>query len=119
MQTGGMKCLVEHIKLLVSRGHKVIAVHRSDTADSAMPPWTTVQASADIVCGLHQRLGDVYPASKIDVVIVGIFHQVQFASPTSTVLLQHHSVSCTGAPSPVAMLQLQHNTVPHHHCHAG
>ncbi|KAL3150732.1 hypothetical protein ABBQ32_000515 [Trebouxia sp. C0010 RCD-2024] len=74
--TGGMKCLVEHIKLLVSRGHKVIAAHRSDTADTAMPPWTTVQASVDVVCRLHQRLGDVYPASEIDVVVVGIFHQV-------------------------------------------
>ena len=79
MQTGGMKCLVEHVKLLVSRGHKVIAVHRSNTADTAMPPWTSVQASVDIVCSLHQRLGDVYPASQIDVVVVGIFHQVHLA----------------------------------------
>ena len=83
-QTGGMKCLVEHIKLLVSRGHKVIAAHRSDSADTAMPPWTTVQASVDIVCRLHQRLGDVYPASEIDVVVVGIFHQVQLAAPAAS-----------------------------------
>ena len=91
MQTGGMKCLIEHVKLLVARGHKVIAVHRSDTASTAMPPWTTVQASVDIVCGLHQRLGDVYPASEIDVVVVGIFHQVQFALPANTLLLQQHA----------------------------
>lgn len=76
MQTGGMKCLVEHVKLLTSRGHTVIAVHRSGTADTAMPPWTDVKPSVDLVCRLHQRLGDVYPASKIDVVVVGIFHQV-------------------------------------------
>ena len=26
--TGGMKCLVEHIRLLRARGHRTIAVHR-------------------------------------------------------------------------------------------
>jgi len=76
VQTGGMKCLVEHVKLLTRRGHTVIAVHRSDTAHTAMPPWTDIKPSVDVVCRLHQRLGDVYPASKIDVVVVGIFHQV-------------------------------------------
>lgn len=74
--TGGMKCLVEHVKLLTCRGHTVIAVHRSDTANTAMPPWTDIKPSVDVVCRLHQRLGDVYPASKVDVVVVGIFHQV-------------------------------------------
>ena len=74
--TGGMKCLVEHIRLLRSRGHCLVAVHRSDSAAAAMPPWSEVQADRDIVCGLHQRLGDVYPLADIDVVVVGIFHQV-------------------------------------------
>lgn len=74
--TGGMKCLVEHIRLLRQRGHYTIAVHRSDTAKRAMPPWTTVEADADVVCNLHQRLSDVYPVHDIDVVVVGIFHQV-------------------------------------------
>ena len=41
-----------------------------------MPPWTTVEADHDIVCRLNQRLGDVYPVDNIDVVVVGIFHQV-------------------------------------------
>ena len=54
----------------------MIAAHRSDTADHAMPPWTKVEASVDIVCRLHQRINDVYDVSKIDVVVVGIFHQV-------------------------------------------
>lgn len=71
-----MKCLVEHVKLLMLRGHKVIAVHRSDTADTAMPPWTDIAASVDVVCRLHERLNDVYQAADIDVVVVGIFHQV-------------------------------------------
>jgi len=41
-----------------------------------MPPWTTIEADADVVCNLHQRLSDVYPVNSIDVVLVGIFHQV-------------------------------------------
>ncbi|GMH38947.1 hypothetical protein BSKO_06845 [Bryopsis sp. KO-2023] len=74
--TGGMKCLVEHIRLLRERGHTTIAVHRSDTAKSAMPPWTDVKPDTDVVCSLQQRLNDVYPVEQIDVVVVGIFHQV-------------------------------------------
>mmetsp|Transcript_6975 Transcript_6975/g.20372 ORF Transcript_6975/g.20372 Transcript_6975/m.20372 type:complete len:726 (+) Transcript_6975:386-2563(+) len=74
--TGGMKCLVEHIRLLRERGHTTIAVHRSDTATQAMPPWSQQQADVDVVCRLHQRLADVYPAQQIDVCVVGIFHQV-------------------------------------------
>jgi hypothetical protein len=42
-----------------------------------MPPWTTIEADADVVCNLHQRLADVYPVNSIDVVLVGIFHQVR------------------------------------------
>ena len=111
--TGGMKCLVEHIRLLKTRGHRhgtpsssahhssspacnflpslvavsdpqrifslpcrTIAVHRSDAANRAMPPWTSVEADVDIVCRLNQQLQDVFDVSTIDVVVVGIFHQV-------------------------------------------
>jgi hypothetical protein len=55
-----------------------------------MPPWTTIEASVDVVCRLHQRINDVYDVSKIDVVVVGIFHQV--CSPvtlSSDALMQH------------------------------
>ncbi len=31
--TGGMKCLVEHIRLLRERGHTTIAVHRCAASD--------------------------------------------------------------------------------------
>ena len=43
-----------------------------------MPPWSPVEASVDVVCRLHQRINDVYDVSQIDVVVVGIFHQVRF-----------------------------------------
>jgi hypothetical protein len=75
-----MKCLVEHIRLLRQRGHFAIAVHRSDVATRAMPPWTQEEADADVVCTLNQRLSDVYPVEDIDVVVVGIFHQVSRAA---------------------------------------
>eukprot|EP00884_Botryococcus_braunii_P014691 jgi/Botrbrau1/23222/Bobra.0041s0064.1 len=74
--TGGMKCLCEHIRLLRSRGHKTIAIHRSDTADRAMPPWTDIEADEDVVCKLNQSIHEVYPVKNIDCVVVGIFHQV-------------------------------------------
>ena len=41
-----------------------------------MPPWSPVEASVDVVCRLHQRINDVYDVNQIDVVVVGIFHQV-------------------------------------------
>ena len=57
-------------------GHTTIAVHRSETATRAMPPWTSVRADHDVVCKLHERLTDVYDVSLLDVVVIGIFHQV-------------------------------------------
>lgn len=41
-----------------------------------MPPWADLKADVDIVCTLSQKLTDVYPADQIDVVLVGIFHQI-------------------------------------------
>jgi hypothetical protein len=46
----------------------------------AMPPWTAIEADVDVVCGLHQRINDVYPMHEVDVVVVGIFHQVRNAT---------------------------------------
>ena len=69
-------------------GHTVIAAHRSDTADRAMPPWSPVTATVDVVCRLHQRINDVYDVSQIDVVVVGIFHQVTHPTCAPAALLQ-------------------------------
>lgn len=51
--------LLEHIRLLRERGHWVGAVLRSDSAQRALPPWTSVEADADVVCGLTQRMDGV------------------------------------------------------------
>lgn len=61
-------------------GHFTIAAHRSNTAESAMPPWATVSPDLDLVCKLHQRLSDVCDVQEIDIVVVGIFHQVSVLS---------------------------------------
>ncbi|GAB4817162.1 hypothetical protein N2152v2_004208 [Parachlorella kessleri] len=74
--TGGMKMLLEQIRLLRQRGHYVIAAMRSDTAPSALPPWTDVGADEDVVCRLSQRMDEACDMSGVDVVVVGIFHQV-------------------------------------------
>lgn len=41
-----------------------------------MPPWADVSPDLDLVCKLHQRLSDVCDVQEIDIVVVGIFHQV-------------------------------------------
>lgn len=71
-------------------GHTVIAAHRSDTAEKAMPPWSQIEASVDVVCRLHQRINDVYDVNQIDVVVVGIFHQV------GALLCPCHTQPCPG-----------------------
>lgn len=43
-----------------------------------------VEASVDVVCRLHQRINDVYDVSKIDVVVVGIFHQARQRMPCTS-----------------------------------
>ncbi|KAK9815607.1 hypothetical protein WJX72_006662 [[Myrmecia] bisecta] len=104
-----MKMLVEHIRMLKARGHTCIAVHRSDTATRAMPPWTTVEANVDVVCKLHERLNDIYPVHELDVVVVGIFHQVPelMAGVTAPVLYWEQGHEWLfGDP---VRFQLQHN----------
>jgi hypothetical protein len=75
--TGGMKMLLDHLAALRARGHFTVAVHRSDSAARAVPPWSGVEACADVVCRMHERLADVYPVSELDVVVVGIYHQAR------------------------------------------
>jgi hypothetical protein len=69
--------LLEHLTALRARGHYTVAVHRSDAAPRAVPPWSSAVVDADVVCRMHQRLADVYPVEQLDVVVVGIYHQVR------------------------------------------
>ncbi|PRW45111.1 glycosyl transferase group 1 [Chlorella sorokiniana] len=74
--TGGLKMLLEQMRLLKLRGHHIVALTRSDTANTAVPPWSDVQADEGVVCRQDQRFRDVYNVDSCDVVITGIFHQV-------------------------------------------
>ena len=65
-------------------------------AQRAMPPWTAVEADVDVVCRLHQRIANVFPVETLDIVVVGIFHQV--GDPSRAVrhvcamrLVSHHT----------------------------
>lgn len=80
--------MCEHVRLLKARGHKVLAVHRSATATTAMPPWSDVKADADVVCGLNQQVSEVVSVADIDVVVVGIFHQVRALALVAGLLIQ-------------------------------
>lgn len=41
--TGGLKIMCEHLRLLSKLGHNVLAIHWSDRANSALPPWCDVK----------------------------------------------------------------------------
>lgn len=48
--TGGMKCLVEHIRLLRARGHRTIAVHRHAPASTlALVPSCCIALVAAVI----------------------------------------------------------------------
>lgn len=113
------RCCTQHIRLLRARGHFTIAAHRSNTAASAMPPWTSVRADADVVCSLHQRLSDVIPVTDIDVVVVGIFHQARVRRPTavssgqcSTGLRRRHAAAARARRSSSTRAQQQQQRRP-------
>jgi hypothetical protein len=75
--TGGLKILLEHMRLLRARGHCVVALTRSELAESAVPRWSDVAVDADVVCRAGQRFRDVYDVDDCDVVVTGIFHQAR------------------------------------------
>ncbi|KAI3426406.1 hypothetical protein D9Q98_008776 [Chlorella vulgaris] len=74
--TGGLKILLEQMRLLRQRGHAIVALTRSEVVDQAVPSWSDVAVDADVVCRLNQRFRDVYDVDSCDVVVTGIFHQV-------------------------------------------
>jgi len=73
--TGGMKILVEHVRRLRARGHRVRTVIRSPVAERALPPWTDVAADEEIVLrDPGQRARRAVPHT--DVVVVGWFQNL-------------------------------------------
>ena len=77
-----------------------------------MPPWSPVTATVDVVCRLHQRINDVYDVSQIDVVVVGIFHQVTHPTCAPAALPQaccKYSEGAAGAHLIGNAVDLYHN----------
>jgi len=88
--TGGMKILLEHVRRLRQRGHRVRAAYRG-FATTAIPPWSDVEADGEIVHGVHDPLG---PALRgADAVVVGWYQSL---------------FECAGAPSPLVYFEQGH-----------
>lgn len=76
--TGGMKMLMEQIRHLRRRGHKVHAVAHGLSGSTVLPPWT------DVTVDSEQRLAREEPLAAamgdVDVVMAGYFHQLGAAA---------------------------------------
>ncbi|PSC70858.1 glycosyl transferase group 1 [Micractinium conductrix] len=88
--TGGLKMLLEQIRLLRQRGHHVVALMRSELAASAVPPWSDVEVDEDVVVRLTQRFRAAYDVDSCDAIVTGIFHQVpEWLTSTSAPVLYY------------------------------
>ncbi len=91
--TGGMKILLEHIRRLRARGHRVRAAYRG-FAKRAIPEWSDVETDGEIVneatVGLGPRL------TGADAVVVGWYQSL---------------FECVGAPSPVIYFEQGHEVL--------
>jgi hypothetical protein len=76
--TGGMKILLEHVRRLRARGHRVRAAYRGRAAQ-AIPPWSDVVADGEIVSPVEAPLGPRLVGA--DAVVVGWTSRVPSPSP--------------------------------------
>ena len=91
--TGGMKILLEHVRRLRARGHRVRAAYRGH-GSSAIPPWSDVQADGEIVTRADEPIGPHLVGA--DAVVVGWFQSL---------------FECLDAPSPVVYFEQGHETL--------
>lgn len=47
--TGGLKMLIEQMKHLRKKGHKIYAFYKGDNEESALPPWIKFQVDKEII----------------------------------------------------------------------
>lgn len=71
--TGGLKVLLEQIRWLGARGHRVRAVFRG-RASRALPPWSDVAAAEERILPEGASLAEAFEGS--DVVVCGVFPTV-------------------------------------------
>lgn len=76
--TGGMKTLLEQMRQLTKRGHKVFAYLKSDATDSALPEWCDLDANNDIerqvVIPKNREFSEYIKG--VDVIVVGWMAQL-------------------------------------------
>lgn len=73
--TGGVKTLLQQMKYLRERGHKVTAIYKGTEKDNrAIPPWTDVVLDGEIVIRNSAELKAL--RSKFDVVVAGWCQQL-------------------------------------------
>jgi len=88
--TGGMKVLLEHVRRLRARGHRVRAAYRG-RARRAIPPWSDVEADGEIVHPPERPLGPSLAGA--DAVVIGWYQSIY---------------ECLGAPSPLVAFEQGH-----------
>jgi len=88
--TGGMKILLEHVRRLRQRGHRVRAAYRG-FARTAIPEWSDVETDGEIVHGVHDPLGPALGGA--DAVVVGWYQSL---------------FECAGASSPLVYFEQGH-----------
>lgn len=72
--TGGMKVLLEHVRRLRARGHRVRCVLRHPSATRAIPPWSDVTADEEVLLRPGQAARKAVP--RTDVVLVGWYQNL-------------------------------------------
>ncbi len=85
--TGGMKILLEHVRRLRQRGHRVRAAYRG-LGKHAVPPWSDVEVDGEILGELRKPIGPLLTGA--DAVVVGWYQsllEVQ-ASPSPVVYFE-------------------------------
>lgn len=91
--TGGMKILLEHVRRLRARGHRMRAAYRGH-AKQAIPPWSDVVADGEIVSPVEAPLGPRLVGA--DAVVVGWYQSLY---------------ECLGAPSPLVYFEQGHEVL--------
>lgn len=72
--TGGIKMLLEQMRRLRQRGHRVYAMYRGEPGTPVIPAWSDLKVDAEILVGENEPLSAHLPDS--DVTVVGWYHQL-------------------------------------------
>jgi glycosyltransferase involved in cell wall biosynthesis len=76
--TGGMKTLLEHMRQLTKRGHKVFACLKSSDSDSAVPQWSDLDPEKDVAGHIivPPDKGFTEYIKDVDIIMVGWITQL-------------------------------------------